>query len=552
MAEEPDDRYDVFVSYSPEDREWVDSVLLVRLDQAGLRVAIDHRTFAIGAPRLLNIERAVERSWRTVVVLTPAWVASEWNIFVGLLVRAADPAARRRRLLPLLLKSCEVPADLAMLERVDVTDERRQPRELQRLVDGIVDVIPVQVPWTQGQIRDRGLWLRWLHRYRRPLRRWALALAVLVLVACMLLQLPPFFAPRLVWTSLGIRAQHATQLVRAGDVLLIGGANPEYKCDAPQQGLWRSPDNGRHWMPIPAPLQMPNQQCTLADIVGFAVPSDPAQRMYAATSDVGLLFSDDVGQTWQRAGQQGLTTTQLLAVAVNPANAMRVFVAAKGGGLYRSDDGGRQWQRLDRQPETTRCVRGRPLTGTLAVGALMALPDQLVVGTSDPNYLSDIHVPSGLYVSADGGEGVCWQQLHGAGGRYEYLALAYAPRSPIDYILLYTHDWNKEPSQNPHVIWRLDARSPTAVAQPLWEDVRGDVLFVEGDQWFYITQFGKIKQGAVGAPGQSRDLPAMWPCVLLCEDLAMTASGGYPSPLLLADERVFALEQGPWWRGIWP
>jgi hypothetical protein len=102
------------------------------------------------------------------------------------------------------------------------------------------------------------------------------------------------------------------------------------------------------------------------------------------------------------------------------------------------------------------------------------------------------------------------------------------------------------------VIWRLDIRHPAIAAQPLWEDVRGDVFFVEGDQWFFITQFGKIVQGAVDSPGQTRKLPTVWPCLLLCQDLAMTVSGGYPSPLLLADERVLTLEHGPWWRSFWP
>ena len=64
-------QYDVFVSYSSRDRDWVRQALIARLEQAGISVCADFRDFDIGVPALVNMERAVERSRTTPLVLTP-------------------------------------------------------------------------------------------------------------------------------------------------------------------------------------------------------------------------------------------------------------------------------------------------------------------------------------------------------------------------------------------------------------------------------------------------------------------------------------------------
>jgi hypothetical protein len=79
---QPDEMpYDVFISYSHADQHWVRNWLLPRLEAAGLRVCIDCRDFEIGKSILDNIEWAVDNSRHTLLVLTPAWVASEWGRF---------------------------------------------------------------------------------------------------------------------------------------------------------------------------------------------------------------------------------------------------------------------------------------------------------------------------------------------------------------------------------------------------------------------------------------------------------------------------------------
>jgi hypothetical protein len=133
-GEQPAYSHDVFVSYSHQDQEWVSGELLPRLEEAGLRVLIDYRDFEPGTPSLVNMERAVDRCRRTLVVLSPSWLASEWTAFESLLVGTTDPAGRRRRLIPLMLTKCEPPPRIRMLTYADFTSPERRTGEMARLL----------------------------------------------------------------------------------------------------------------------------------------------------------------------------------------------------------------------------------------------------------------------------------------------------------------------------------------------------------------------------------------------------------------------------------
>jgi WD40 repeat protein len=136
MTGQAEYQYDVFISYSHTDKEWVHGWLLPRLEAASLRVCIDF-DFDVGVPSLVNMERAVDNSRRTLLVLTPAWVESEWTEFETLLTQTTDPAARRRRLLPLLLQPCQPPHRIAMLTYADFSQEEEWESQLQRVVAAV-------------------------------------------------------------------------------------------------------------------------------------------------------------------------------------------------------------------------------------------------------------------------------------------------------------------------------------------------------------------------------------------------------------------------------
>jgi len=130
-------RYDVFVSYSHENKGWIDSWLLPKLEAAGVRVCIDFRDFDFGATIVSEMERAVLQSRKILLVLTPEYLASEWAEFESTLAHMLDPAARKRRMLPLLLSVCDLPPRIRQLNYTDFTNPDNQDLSIKRLIDAI-------------------------------------------------------------------------------------------------------------------------------------------------------------------------------------------------------------------------------------------------------------------------------------------------------------------------------------------------------------------------------------------------------------------------------
>lgn len=152
--------YDLFVSHCPADRPWVMEMLVPALEAAGLRVCLPDRDFAIGVPRVINIEQAVDGSRHTIIVMTPEWLASEWGEFESLLIATADPAGRQRRLIPLLLKPCALPARIAILTAADFIEPARRTEELTRLLQAIGRRARVFVSYKRNTLPDEPLALR--------------------------------------------------------------------------------------------------------------------------------------------------------------------------------------------------------------------------------------------------------------------------------------------------------------------------------------------------------------------------------------------------------
>ena len=73
--------YDVFVSYAHSDNEWVHRELLPQLEAARLRVCVDSNDFTPGALSIVEMERAIVESRKTLAVLTPAYAQSSWTTF---------------------------------------------------------------------------------------------------------------------------------------------------------------------------------------------------------------------------------------------------------------------------------------------------------------------------------------------------------------------------------------------------------------------------------------------------------------------------------------
>lgn len=134
MAEDFD--YDVFISYSHADKRWVRGTLLPYLEKANVKVFIDFRDSRIGAPFVKEMERAVVKSRKTLLILTPAYLSSTWATFENVLLQTLDPPNQELRLIPVLKKPCDdLPLRLRAFHYIDFTAGKDLAWE--RLLDAI-------------------------------------------------------------------------------------------------------------------------------------------------------------------------------------------------------------------------------------------------------------------------------------------------------------------------------------------------------------------------------------------------------------------------------
>jgi tetratricopeptide (TPR) repeat protein len=171
---------DVFISYSSRDKEWVRGELLTRIEQAGLKAFIDFRDFTRGAPSISECERGVVESRKTLLVLTPNYIESEWGEIENVMAQTLSPANRDLRIIPLLKANCKKPLRIAALTHIDFTDgadqdlawrqlltalgaqpEPEPPKEPQRDQWFLAHPYPMPPNFT-GRVAERAMLDKWL------------------------------------------------------------------------------------------------------------------------------------------------------------------------------------------------------------------------------------------------------------------------------------------------------------------------------------------------------------------------------------------------------
>jgi tetratricopeptide (TPR) repeat protein len=172
--------FDVFISYSSKDKTWVRGELLKRIEQAGLKAFIDFRDFTRGAPSMKECERGVVKCRKTLLVLTPNYVESEWCELEEIMVQTLTPANRKLRIIPLLKAECQKPLRIGALTHIDFTDgadfelawrqlltalgkppEPEPPKEPKR-DDWFLDNPYPMPPNFTGRLAERDMLTRWL------------------------------------------------------------------------------------------------------------------------------------------------------------------------------------------------------------------------------------------------------------------------------------------------------------------------------------------------------------------------------------------------------
>jgi WD40 repeat protein len=138
-------KYDLFVLYAPADRAWVEGYLFDALRAAQLRVHSE-TAFELGQPRLAEFDSAIKQSARTLLVLSPAYVADHLNNFVELLAAHYSLETNTWPVIPLILRPVALPTRLAMLVPLDATDPADWSSVIERLCSSLG--APIAAPAT--------------------------------------------------------------------------------------------------------------------------------------------------------------------------------------------------------------------------------------------------------------------------------------------------------------------------------------------------------------------------------------------------------------------
>ncbi len=128
-------RYDAYISYSEADRIWVEEILAPRLEAAGHTVCLEHN-LPLGGVEVEERSRAVAASRKTLLILSPTYLASRWSLLEAAVTSELDPAARKRRLIPVLRGDCLAPLRMRPLVTVDLRQDG-SPRAWERLLSAL-------------------------------------------------------------------------------------------------------------------------------------------------------------------------------------------------------------------------------------------------------------------------------------------------------------------------------------------------------------------------------------------------------------------------------
>jgi len=540
--------YDAFISCSDADEEFVEW-LRARLERAGLKTLTSYELRG-GLPKYVNKEEAIRASAHVVPILSPAWVQDEWKQLDTAIATAVDPAAKARKIIPLLLADCEIPKYLEPLESRDF--RRVAGRELQaRLL--IADLLPPPTRIAQTPPTLTAKVESWVLRH--PVA--ALLTAILLVVcAAALLGIPKVEG----WRKTDLDAVGAWRLARFDDTLLVA-TRAISGCDATDTGLWQSVDNGDTWSAVPMPLlKIPSGGCELAAIYRFAATSQAPRSIYAPTTNVGLLQSDLSGKNWSQVKSETLPL-DLFSMAVLAGAPETIFVSGATDGVYRWRAGEADWTRLDGKQTCQRGDGFESLPQDVARKAHLATNGELVyVAGPQTSYNPPAILPrSGIYVSADGGN--CWTQIHDADKRWMYTALATNSNLPdqVFFGAIERDAWS--PLNPPHqIVAKLDRQ--TKGVTTLWDErnILYGVelnLYVEpqGKFWYLSNATGQLIRGSAekNQTGLVGSVLGLVTCRFLRACFSDVAADSQSEiPLLMADQSVYRWSTVSWLQALFP
>ena len=127
---------DFFISYTQTDRqaaEWI----AWQLEAAGYSVVLQAWDFQQGQNFVLAMDRASQEAGRTLVVLSPDFLASRFTAPEWAAAFAKDPTGQRGLLLPVRVKPCNPDGLLGQIVYIDLVGAQNKDDARQRLLAGV-------------------------------------------------------------------------------------------------------------------------------------------------------------------------------------------------------------------------------------------------------------------------------------------------------------------------------------------------------------------------------------------------------------------------------
>ncbi|XP_078602527.1 tetratricopeptide repeat protein 22-like [Branchiostoma floridae x Branchiostoma japonicum] len=117
-------QYDFFVSHSSKDADWVNYALLPALEvDMRFKGCVADRDFLPGRRVFDNIIDSIKSSYKTLLILTPNFVTSEWCKYETEHALLKSLKSKRGCVIPIMLHKCDAPESLRSITYFDVSGD---------------------------------------------------------------------------------------------------------------------------------------------------------------------------------------------------------------------------------------------------------------------------------------------------------------------------------------------------------------------------------------------------------------------------------------------
>jgi hypothetical protein len=113
---------DFFVSYTSADKVWAEWIGFV-LEEEGFAVIIQAWDFRPGSNFVLEMQKAATEADRTIMVLSPDYLKSQFASPEWAAAFAQDPRGPKRKLVPVMVRQCQPPGLLSSVVHVSLVGE---------------------------------------------------------------------------------------------------------------------------------------------------------------------------------------------------------------------------------------------------------------------------------------------------------------------------------------------------------------------------------------------------------------------------------------------